>query len=62
MWIVGPTLLGLALGTLVLIDLRCLDSTARALSFIIVGVMALAGACAYQRALSRLHPPDDEPA
>ena len=54
--IVGLGLLGLALAKLVLFDLRYLESTSRALSFIMVGLLALAGAYAYQRVLAQIRP------
>lgn len=54
--IVGLGLLGLALAKLVLFDLRYLESTSRALSFILVGLLALAGAYAYQRVLAQIRP------
>lgn len=54
----GLALLGVALGKLVLFDLRYLSSVNRALSFILVGLLALTGAYAYQRA--RAHWDDDE--
>jgi len=59
--IVGLGLLGLALAKLVLFDLRYLQSTSRALSFILVGLLALAGAYAYQRVLAQIHPATVEP-
>lgn len=54
--VVGLGLLGLALAKLVLFDLRYLESTSRALSFILVGLLALGGAYAYQRILSQIGP------
>jgi uncharacterized membrane protein len=54
--IVGLSLSGLVIAKLVLIDLRYLEATSRALSFIVVGLFAMAGAYAYQRVLAQFTP------
>lgn len=58
----GLTLLGVSLGKLVLFDLRYLSSVNRAVSFILVGLLALAGAYAYQRVREHLEEDDVTPA
>lgn len=55
----GLALLCLAMAKILLYDLANLNSISRALSFVVVGLLALAGAFAYQRIRGQLGPDDD---